>query len=203
MRCPRRSVRGHLDVLDGSLATPVRWTGRIVGTVRKSSVDGMWMADQPYTRSSDASRRPHVLIVSDDTGLSSFLNDGLVMAGCWASVVASGLQVLEVFRLRTFELAVIDVALGGLGASELIRRLGIVDDTTGLPRSDIPLLVIAERDDEVAAAGIDPASVDSVVLAPIEIEDLALRIYATVRRWRLSHPERPWSDDAAQARPDI
>ena len=159
------------------------------------------MTERPYVRSSDASRRPHVLIVSDDTGLSGFLNDGLIMAGCWTSVVASGLQVLEVFRLRTFELAVIDVALGGLGASELIRRLDVIDDQTGLARSDIPLLVIAERDEEIHAAGIDPVTVDGIVLAPIEIEDLALAIYATVRRWREAHPDRPWSDDAAKARP--
>ena len=160
------------------------------------------MVDQPNARSSDASRRPHVLIVSDDTGLSGFLNDGLVMAGCWASIVASELQVLEVFRLRTFELAVIDVALGGLGASELIRRLGLVDDQTGLVRSDIPLLLIAEHEREVDAAGVDPSTVDGVVLAPIEIAELALTIYATVRHWREAHPGRPWSDDAAQERPD-
>ena len=158
------------------------------------------MTDRPNVRSSDTSRRPHVLIVSDDTGLSGFLNDGLVMAGCWASVVASGLQVLEVFRLRTFDLAVIDVTLGGLGASELIRRLDLVDDETGLPRSDIPLLLIAERASEISAADVDPASVEGIVLAPIEIEDLAMTIYATVREWRLAHPDRPWSDEAAQAR---
>ena len=159
------------------------------------------MDAQPYTRSADVSRRPHVLIISDDTGLSGFLNDGLVVAGCWVSVVASGLQVLEVFRLRSFELAVVDVALGGLGASELIRRLGVIDHT-GVSRSDIPLIVIAESEREIQAAGVDTATVGGVIVAPFEIEDLALTIYATVREWRLEHPDRPWSDEAAQARPD-
>lgn len=146
----------------------------------------------------DAYRRPHVLIVSDDTGLSGFLNEGLVVAGCWVSVVASALQGLELFRLRTFELAVVDAALGGLGASELIRRVRLPDESTGRPRSDIPLLLIAEREEELAAAAVDPSSVAGAFLAPIEIEELALAIYAEVRRWREAHPDRPWSDDVAQ-----
>ena len=158
----------------------------------------MGMSERPRV-SSDASRRPHVLIVSDDTGLSAFLNEGLVVAGCWVSVVASALQVLEVFRLRTFELAVVDAALGGLGAAELIRRLGLIDDRTERPRSDIPLLLIGETELEIEAAGVDPTTVDGVVVAPIEIDELALSIFAIVRRWRTAHPDRPWSDVAAQA----
>ena len=153
------------------------------------------------TASSDALRRPHVLVVSDDTGLSGFLNEGLVMAGCWVSVVASGLQVLEVFRLRTFEMIVLDAALGGLGASELVRRLRLVDDETGRPRSDIPLLLIAEHPREVEVTGVDVSLTDGLALAPVEIESLALEIFAIVRRWRERHPDRPWSDDVAQTRP--
>lgn len=160
------------------------------------------MGERAARTGMDAFRRPHVLIVSDDTGLSGFLNEGLVVAGCWASVVASALQVLEIFRLRTFELVIVDVALGGLGASELIRRLGLPDEATGRPRSDIPILLIAEREDEVASADVDPSTVAAVILAPLEIEDVALTIYAEVRRWREEHPERPWSDDLAQTKAD-
>ena len=125
------------------------------------------------------------------------------MAGCWVSVVASSLQVLEVFRLRTFELIALDVALGGLGASELVRRLRLVDEDTGMPRSDVPIMLIAEQEREIEAAGIDTSSVHGIALAPIEIEGLALEIYAIVRGWRERHPGRPWSDDAAQARPAL
>lgn len=160
------------------------------------------MTDRPRAVNADAYRRPHVLVVTDDTGLSGFLNEGLVVAGCWVSVVASALQVLEIFRIRTFETALIDVALGGLGAAELVRRLSLVDEHTGRLRTDIPILLIAEREAEVAVAGLDEAAVAGVVVAPIEIEELALLIYAEVRRWRAVHPDRPWSDDVAQATVD-
>ena len=158
----------------------------------------MRVSERTRPSSSDASRRPHVLIVSDDTGLSAFLNEGLVIAGCWVSVVASAIQVLEVFRVRTFELAVIDAALGGLGAAELVRRLRLTDAETKQPRSDVPLMLLAQDEREVHASGVDSMHVDGVVTAPIEIDDLALAILGLVRRWRAEHRDRPWSDDAAQ-----
>jgi DNA-binding response OmpR family regulator len=159
------------------------------------------MSERATLLSSDVSRRPHVLIVSDDIGLSGFLNEGLVIAGCWVSVVASGIQVLEVFRLRTFELALVDAALGGLGASELLRRLRFVESETDQPRTDIPIILLAEDDAELQAAGVDVAEVDGVIIAPIEIDSLALTIFDIVRTWRSDHPGRPWSDDLAQAPP--
>ena len=54
--------------------------------------------------------RPHVLIVTDDPSLSEFLGEGLVMGGFWTSVISHGLQVLEVFRLRSFDLIVVDLS---------------------------------------------------------------------------------------------
>src|SRR5690606_18881442 len=67
--------------------------------------------------------RPHVLIVTDDPSLTEFLGEGLVMGGFWTSVISHGLQVLEVFRLRTFDLIVVDRDLGTFDAIELIERL--------------------------------------------------------------------------------
>ena len=65
---------------------------------------------------SPALQRPHVLIVSDDPELTAFLGEGLVYAGFWTSAIASAVQALEVFRLRSFDVLVLDAALGGIGA---------------------------------------------------------------------------------------
>ncbi|MCC6792252.1 MAG: response regulator transcription factor, partial [Thermomicrobiales bacterium] len=92
--------------------------------------------------------RPHVLILGDDLDLTSFLSEGLTIGGFWTSVIASGIQALEVFRLRTFDLVLIDVAMKGMGALEVIRRLRLpgAEDS---PRTDIPILAIAAGLDEV------------------------------------------------------
>src|SRR5215207_1557225 len=110
---------------------------------------------------SPALQRPHVLIVSDDRELSDFLGEGLVYAGFWTSTIASALQALEVFRLRSFDAMVLDAALGGIGATELVHRLrGRSDRSTAIERTDIPILAIAASQSELASLGDYDAGVD-------------------------------------------
>lgn len=148
----------------------------------------------------ESSHRPHILIVSDDLGLSQFLRDGLTIAGFWTSVVASALQTLEIFRLRTFDLMIVDALLEGLGTSELVQRLRDAEVETGSARTDIPIVVVAESEREVTLDSARALGADDVIYAPIEIDELALRLYASVRDWRSANPERPWADAVAQQR---
>ena len=148
----------------------------------------------------DATRRPHVLIVSDDLELSQFLRDGLTIAGFWTSVVASALQTLEVFRLRTFDLALIDALLEGLGYEELLQRLRSTPYQSNQPLTDIPIIVVAGSTDEVSQKRARALGADEVIYAPVEIDELALRLYGEVRQWREAHPDRPWADVVAQKR---
>src|SRR5829696_1631250 len=99
---------------------------------------------------SPALQRPHVLIVSDDPELTEFLGEGLIYAGFWTSTIASAMQTLEVFRLRSFDVMVLDAALGGIGARELLSRLRAQSDrATATERTDIPILVIAASQAEL------------------------------------------------------
>jgi DNA-binding response OmpR family regulator len=147
---------------------------------------------------SPALQRPHVLIVSDDPELTAFLGEGLVYAGFWTSTIASAVQALEVFRLRSFDAIVLDAALGGIGALELLRRLrGRSDRAAAVERTDIPILVIAASSRELHPALAARAGADGVIQAPIELEQLAAEIGRVVTAWRASHPGRQWADEAA------
>ncbi len=148
---------------------------------------------------SPALQRPHVLIVSDDPDLSGFLGEGLIYAGFWTSVIASAMQVLEVFRLRSFDVIVLDAALGGIGALELLRRLRGHSDRAATQRTDIPVIIVAATPREVDPEAIQDVSVACILVAPLEIEDLAREIGQAVTIWRTEHPERPWADEAALA----
>jgi DNA-binding response OmpR family regulator len=139
-----------------------------------------------------ALQRPHILIVTDDSDLSDFLGEGLVYAGFWTSVIASALQTLEVFRLRSFDAIVLDAELGGIGSIELLRRLQ--------ERTDVPVLIISSRPGLLAAADHQLLGVDRVLSPPIELEDLARELFALVATWRANHPDRPWADEAALQR---
>lgn len=143
--------------------------------------------------------RPHVLVVSDDGDLAAFLAEGLVVAGLWASVVASPFQALEVFRLRGFDAVVLDAALGGFGALELLRRLRdrAADGGTAAPRTDVPILVVAGSAGELDGAEALAAGADAVLVAPFEIEDAAMSLLRLVAAWRTAHHDRPWADQAA------
>jgi DNA-binding response OmpR family regulator len=147
---------------------------------------------------SPALQRPHVLIVSDDPELTGFLGEGLVYAGFWTSTIASAVQALEVFRLRSFDAMVLDAALGGIGAIELLRRLrGRSDRAPTAERTDIPILIIAESRDEFDPVLAEQVGADGVILAPIELEQLAADLGRAVTRWRTLHPDRKWADEAA------
>jgi DNA-binding response OmpR family regulator len=147
-----------------------------------------------------AIKRPHVLIVTDDEDLREFLAEGLVIGGFWTSTVASALQTLEVFRLRTFDLAIVDLALGGMSALELIRRLRSTTPDIGIAdkRTDIPILALAENPDEPEALEALRTGADGLLFPPLELEELAPQLHEVVRQWRIAHPDRPWADELAQ-----
>ncbi len=137
-----------------------------------------------------AQPRPHILIVSDDNDLAQFLSEGLVIAGFWTSIIASALQTLEVFRLRSFDCVIVDAALQGLGAAELARRI------PGF--TNRPMLAIADSPAEMSEAEANRLGFVSILYPPIGIDDLGIALFALVNAWRSAHPGEPWADEAAQ-----
>lgn len=155
--------------------------------------------------------RPHVLIVSDDPDLATFLGEGLLYAGFWTSTVASALQALEVFRLRSFDLVLVDAALAGLGGFELVRRLrghgrggGAAESgVTVAARTDVPLLMIAGAAGAIGEGEAHDAGADGVLEPPLDLEELAPRLFAEVLDWRMAHPGRAWADAPPPRRTNI
>jgi DNA-binding response OmpR family regulator len=142
-------------------------------------------------------QRPHILIVSDDQGLAQFLSDGLVVAGFWTSVIASALQTLEVFRLRTFDAVIVDAALEGLGAEQLLLRL-LGESGRSAPVTNRPVVVIAGSPEEMSEGEANRLGALAIFYPPLDIEPLALGLFAMVAAWRDAHPDALWADEAAQ-----
>lgn len=143
--------------------------------------------------------RPHVLIISDDPSLATFLTEGLPLGGFWTSVIASGLQALEVFRLRQFDIVVIDATLQSFDAFELMRRLRGKSERarTSAARTAAPFVVFGpapeDRDQDTNAllgitAWFDP---------PAELEDIVPALHQAFAQWRADHPDTPLADAAA------
>ncbi len=129
-----------------------------------------------------AADRRHVLIVSDDADLRDFFSHGLLYAGFWTSAIGSAIQTLEVFRLRSFDLVLVDARLAGMGAIELIKRLRGRSGRSSpdQPRAGVPILLVAEPSDAIDPEIATAAGADGILLAPFEIAETAVRLHETI-----------------------
>lgn len=154
------------------------------------------MTERPRIVARKHSERPHVLIVSDDPSLASFLNEGLPLGGFWTTVIASGLQALEVFRLRQFEIVIIDWDLRSFDSMELMKRLRGVSTRShaDVPRTTAPLVVISERPVDISEEDARLLSIDRAFAAPIDLDMIVRELHAVFEAWRERYPSVPLSD---------
>ena len=137
------------------------------------------------------SDRPHLLIVTADRELGSFLAEGLLFGGFWTSVIASAIQTLEVLRLRGFDLVIVDDGIPGLDAFELARRLHDESDSNDgrSLRFDAPLILISDRTPASQERTARDVGYTEVLYPPLDLETLVGRLHDVVSRWRTTHPE--------------
>jgi CheY-like chemotaxis protein len=155
--------------------------------------------NRPRLEARQSNERPHVLIVTDDPGLAEFLAEGLPLGGFWASLIANGLQALEVFRLRQFDLVVLDADLQNFEAIELLRRLRGVSslDRTGVSRTGAPVVLVHGKPPSAHDA-IDPnLDVSAELYPPIELEDVVRTLHDVFASWRRDHPDTPLADSSS------
>lgn len=143
--------------------------------------------------------RPHVLIVTDDPSLATFLSEGLPLGGFWTSVISSGLQVLEVFRLRQFDLIAIDATLQSFDAMELMRRLrGLSGRAKGVPaRTTAPFVVFGPRSSDRKGLSDLELGIAAHFQPPVDLEHIVPALHQVFAQWRSDHPETPLADAAA------
>jgi DNA-binding response OmpR family regulator len=130
--------------------------------------------------SDSALERPHLAIVSDDLSLSHFLTEGLVYEGFWTSAIGSGLQFLEVLRLRSFDAVILDAGLGDIAVDEVLRRMRGMSDRVAAdaPRSSMPAMVVTGFPGEVDLTSVERAGGKGVHDPPYEIDEVPAAITA-------------------------
>jgi CheY-like chemotaxis protein len=140
-----------------------------------------------------------VLVVTDDPDLSEFLAEGLLYGGFWVSVIASGLQALEVFRLRQFDLVVIDAGMQTFAAIELVRRLRGRSslDRNQEARTHAPIVLIEPTGTGTGSGPPEVHGVATVLVAPLELAEVVRTLHEVFQAWRLDHPDAPLADSAA------
>lgn len=154
------------------------------------------MTDRPRIAARKHSERPHILIVCDDPSLAQFLNEGLPLGGFWTTVISSGLQALEIFRLRRFDVIVIDWDLSSFKAHELIRRLRGVSGRSeeSNARTTAPIAVISEHPVDLDESETTRLEINRMLHAPLELDEVIAELHAIFDEWRERYPSETLSD---------
>jgi len=116
-----------------------------------------------------------VLVVEDDPLLGDALTVGLGQRGFEADWVRDGRDAETAMGVEPFAAIVLDLGLPGLSGLELLRR----ERARG---NKVPVLVLTARDAlQDRIAGLDSGA-DDYVVKPTDLDELAARLRALVRR---------------------
>ena len=116
-----------------------------------------------------------VLLVEDDPQLGDGLTVGLRQAGFAVDWVKDGAAADQALSTETFDVVVLDLGLPKMTGMEVLKRMRARGQT-------LPALILTARDataDKIA--GLDSGA-DDYLVKPIDLDELAARIRALVRR---------------------
>ncbi|MEQ1910069.1 MAG: winged helix-turn-helix domain-containing protein [Vicinamibacterales bacterium] len=118
-----------------------------------------------------------VLIVEDDALLGDALAVGLKQRGFETDWVQDGRDAQAAIRVDPFAAVVLDLGLPGLGGLALLR-------SERVRGNKVPVLILTARDAvQDRIAGLDSGA-DDYVVKPTDLDELAARLRALVRRSR-------------------
>jgi two-component system phosphate regulon response regulator PhoB len=120
---------------------------------------------------------PYVLIVEDETSISTLLEYNLQREGFETAIAEDGDMALLMAEERTPDLILLDWMLPKLSGVEVCRRLRRREST-----SEVPIIMLSargEEDDRVT--GLDIGA-DDYIVKPFSIPELFARIRALLRR---------------------
>jgi DNA-binding response OmpR family regulator len=120
-----------------------------------------------------------ILVVEDESSIASFIAAYLGKAGYEVRAVATGTEALAAFASSPPSLIVLDLMLPDLDGIEVCRRIRA--------SSDVPILMLTARDEDVdKIVGLEVGA-DDYMTKPFNPRELVARVKSILRR---SAPER-------------
>lgn len=125
----------------------------------------------------------HILIVDDEPQIRRFLRTSLAAQGYRLSEVGSAAEAVSVAGKENPDLVVLDLGLpdgDGFGVLEKLRAV-----------SQVPVIVLSVRDDEMGKVRALDLGADDYVTKPFGMEELVARIRAALRHRLQTQGEAP------------
>ena len=115
-----------------------------------------------------------ILIVDDDPHILEVISFGLEKAGMAVMTASDGQQALDQFAIGDFDLIVLDISMPELDGLEVCREIR--------KTSEIPVLFLSSRDEEIdRILGLEIGG-DDYVTKPFSVRELVARIKAILKR---------------------
>lgn len=115
-----------------------------------------------------------ILVVEDEEKIARLLELELKYEGYNVKKAGDGIEALEAYRSKEWDLILLDVMLPGISGIELLRRIRVNDYDTPV------ILLTAKNSVEDKVSGLDLGANDYIT-KPFQIEELLARIRATLR----------------------
>jgi DNA-binding response OmpR family regulator len=139
-----------------------------------------------------AARVQNVLIVEDEASIASFVSLYLKNAGYRVRTVSNGSDALAQFGAEAPDLIVLDLMLPDIDGIEICRRIR--------KTSDVPVLMLTARDEDVdKIIGLEVGA-DDYLTKPFNPRELVARVKAILRR---ATPERRERESATIEHGDL
>ena len=130
-----------------------------------------------------------ILLVDDEHSIQTLLTYPLRKDGYEVVSALDGRQALDLFAEQRFDLVVLDLMLPKLDGIEVCRRLR--------SRSQVPIIMLTAKDDEIdKVLGLEMGA-DDYITKPFSVREFRSRVRAALRR-----AEMP-SDRPAEAQPIV
>ncbi len=119
-----------------------------------------------------------ILIVEDDKKTASLLSLYLEREGFETVIAYDGLQALELAQRHNPIFVILDLMLPGVDGWDVCRQLR--------QSSDVPILILSAREEEVDRVSGLTLGADDYVVKPFSPRELVARVKAILRRGRLA-----------------
>ncbi len=116
---------------------------------------------------------PHILIVEDDTDISSSTAQYLRRQGCACTQAFSGTEGRLLWKAGGFDLLLVDLMLPGLSGGELIAEIRTTSRT--------PIIVLSARAELTDKVELLDLGADDYLTKPYQLEELWARIQVQLR----------------------
>ena len=124
-----------------------------------------------------------ILVVDDEPSLQKMLVHALEREGFQVQAAGDGEEALEVFKAYEPHLIILDIMLPKLDGTEVCRRIRA--------QSDVPIIMLTAKDDEIdRVVGLELGA-DDYVTKPFAVRELVARVRAIMRRAAVPAGQRP------------